>query len=90
METLNLRTAYGVYMVSFHFDRPSMQVKITYQMPDGTSQDFGTQVLSHMPPIGEPFSPDHKTYYTTKAYFGPDQNGQYLLVLEGEPLPERA
>jgi hypothetical protein len=67
-----------------------MQVKITHQMPDGGSQDFGTQALSHMPPIGEPFSPDHKTYYTTKAYFGPDDSGHYLLVLEGEPLPERA
>jgi len=66
-----------------------MQVKITHQMPDGTSQEFGTQALTHMPPVGEPFSPDHKTYYTTKAYFGPDGSGQYLLVLEGEALPER-
>lgn len=42
-----------------------------------------------MPPIGEPFSPDHKTYYTTKAYLGPDDSNHYLLVLEGEPLPDR-
>ncbi|SMP65626.1 hypothetical protein [Noviherbaspirillum suwonense] len=67
-----------------------MQVKITHQMADGTSQDFGTQALSHMPPIGEPFSADHKTYYKTKAYFGPDDSGHYLLVLEGDPLPERS
>ena len=63
-----------------------MQVRITRQLPDGGSQDFGTQELSHMPPIGEPFSPDQKTYYAAKAYFGPDHSGHYLLVLEGEPL----
>lgn len=62
-----------------------MQVRITRQLPDGSSQDLGTQELSHMPPIGEPFSPDQKSYYTAKAYFGPDHSGHYLLVLEGEP-----
>lgn len=62
-----------------------MQVKITRELPDGSSQDLGTQALSHMPPVGEPFSLDHQTYYTTKAYFGPDDSGHYLLVLEGEP-----
>lgn len=67
-----------------------MQIKIIHQMPDGASQEFGTQELSHMPPVGEPFSPDHKIYYLTKAYFGPNDNGQYLLVLEGDPLPQRA
>jgi hypothetical protein len=90
MELLNLHTRCGVYPILIHFDRTSMQVRITHQMPDGTSRELGTQSLSHMPPIGEPFSPDHKTYYTTRAYFGPDDSGQYLLVLEGEPLPERA
>jgi len=65
-----------------------MQVRITRQMPDGTSQDCGMQDLDHMPPIGEPFSPDQKSYYTAKAYFGPDHSGRYLLVLEGEPLED--
>lgn len=65
-----------------------MQVRITRQMPDGTSQDCGMQDLDHMPPIGEPFSPDQKSYYTAKAYFGPDHSGHYLLVLEGEPLED--
>jgi hypothetical protein len=63
-----------------------MQVKITHEQPDGTSKDFGVQELSHMPPLGEPFSPDQKNYYAAKAYFGPDESGHYLLVLEGEPL----
>lgn len=67
-----------------------MQVKIIHELPDGTRQDFGTQALSHMPPVGEPFSPDHKTYYTARAYFGPDDKGEYLLVLEGEPRQDRA
>jgi hypothetical protein len=39
-----------------------MQVKITHQQPDGTSKDFGMQELSHMPTLGEPFSPDQKNY----------------------------
>jgi hypothetical protein len=65
-----------------------MQVRITHQLPDGTSKDFCTQELDHMPPIGEPFSPDQKSYYTAKAYFGPDHSGHYLLVLEGEPLKD--
>jgi hypothetical protein len=62
-----------------------MQVRITHQEPNGSSRELGMMELSHMPPIGEPFSMDQHTYYTARAYFGPDEDGRYLLVLEGEP-----
>jgi hypothetical protein len=84
---LNLCRPSGVYP-ALPIPRTTMQVRITRQLPDGTSQDFGTQELNHMPPVGEPFSPDQRSYYTAKAYFGPDQSGHYLLVLEGEPLKD--
>jgi hypothetical protein len=66
-----------------------MQVRITHQEPNGSSRELGTMELSHMPPVGEPFSMDQQTYYTAKAYFGPDDHGRYLLVLEGEPQDGR-
>lgn len=66
-----------------------MQVRITHQETNGSSTELGTMELSHMPPIGEPFSMDQQTYYTAKAYFGPDHDGRYLLVLEGEPQAGR-
>jgi hypothetical protein len=62
-----------------------MQVRISHQQPDGSARELGIRELSHMPPIGEPFPTDEHTYYICKAFFGPDEKGQYLLVLEGEP-----
>jgi hypothetical protein len=62
-----------------------MQVRIILQQPDGSSRELGTRELSHMPPIGEPFPLDEHTSYLCKAYFGPDEKGLYLLLLEGEP-----
>lgn len=64
-----------------------MQVQVIHQEPDGNNTDLGVRELDHMPPIGEPFPIDEQTCYTTKAYFGPDENGAYRLILEGEPLP---
>jgi hypothetical protein len=61
-----------------------MQVRISHQQPDGSTRDMGMRELSHMPPIGEPFPLDEHTSYLCKAYFGPDEKGLYLLVLEGE------
>ena len=63
-----------------------MQVRVVHQKPDGASAELGTMDLDHMPPIGEPFPPQDRAY-TAKAYFGPDENGRYLLVLEGEAQP---
>jgi len=62
-----------------------MQVQILHHDAQGRKTDFGTQQLTHMPPIGEPFPIDSDTCYVAKAYFGPDHDGLYLLVLEGEP-----
>lgn len=67
-----------------------MQVQIIHQEPEGGKTDLGLRELSHMPPIGEPFSVDDQTCYVAKAYFGPDDKGYYLLVLEGEPMPSTA
>jgi hypothetical protein len=61
-----------------------MQVQIIHHPSDGPRTELGIHELSHMPPVGEPFSIDQQTYYTAKAYFGPDERGLYLLVLEGE------
>lgn len=62
-----------------------MQVQVVHQDATGARTEFGFQELSHMPPIGEPFPVDHQTYYRAKMYFGPDERGLYLLVLDGEP-----
>lgn len=64
-----------------------MHVQIMYQESNGTKTDLGIRELSHMPPVGEPFAVDEQTCYVAKAYFGPDERGTYLLVLEGAPMP---
>lgn len=63
-----------------------MQVQVIHQA-SGNKTDLGLRELDHMPPIGEPFPIDEHTCYAAKAYFGPDEKGHYLLVLEGEALP---
>lgn len=67
-----------------------MQVQIVHQDVEGEKTEFGTKELSHMPPVGEPFPVDDNTCYAAKAYFGPNHQGVYLLVLEGEPMPMEA
>jgi hypothetical protein len=62
-----------------------MQVQIIHEDSHGAKTDFGTRELTHMPPVAEPFPVDRNTYYMTKAYFGPNEEGVYLLVLEGPP-----
>jgi hypothetical protein len=62
-----------------------MHVQVIHENAAGARTDFGIFNLDHMPPITEPFLVDSQTYYTAKAYFGPDERGMYLLVLEGEP-----
>jgi hypothetical protein len=62
-----------------------MQVQVIHEGANGARTDFGIQELDHMPPVGEPFPVDSHIYYTAKAYFGPDDRGLYLLVLEGRP-----
>lgn len=64
-----------------------MQVQIMHENAQGQQSNFGIRELSHMPPVGEPFSVDRTTCYTAKAYFGPDEHGTYLLVLVGDPMP---
>jgi hypothetical protein len=66
-----------------------MQVQIIHQPANGPKTELGVHELSHMPPVGEPFTLDQEVCYTSKAYFGPDENGRYLLVLDGEPQPLR-
>lgn len=62
-----------------------MQVQVIHEDAAGAKTDFGLYGMDHMPPIGEPFMVDNQTYYRAKAYFGPDESGLYLLILEGEP-----
>jgi hypothetical protein len=62
-----------------------MQVQVIHEGANGAKTDFGVQELDHMPPVGEPFPVDNHVYYTAKAYFGPDDRGLYLLLLEGRP-----
>lgn len=66
-----------------------MQVQLIHQQPDGTGVTLEFRELDHMPPVGEPFAIDQETCYKAKAYFGPDETGVYLLVLEGDPIPLR-
>ncbi|MGN6390135.1 MAG: hypothetical protein ACTHL1_11540 [Burkholderiaceae bacterium] len=61
-----------------------MQVQIVHHDSEGNKTDLGMRELSHMPPIAEPFPLDGMVY-VTRAYFGPDAQGIYLLVLEGAP-----
>lgn len=65
----------------------TMHVQLMHQGADGVKTDLGPRELSHMPPIGEPFPIDETTCFAAKAYFGPDEQGNYLLVLEGSPVP---
>ncbi|WP_147375829.1 hypothetical protein [Noviherbaspirillum cavernae] len=62
-----------------------MQVQIIHEDAYGAKTDFGIQELDQMPPVSEPFLVDSRTYYTAKAYLGPDERGMYLLILEGQP-----
>ena len=62
-----------------------MQVQIIHEDINGAKTDLGMRELEHMPPVAEPFPIDRRTYYMAKAYFGPDEHGMYLLVLEGPP-----
>ncbi|WP_019140259.1 hypothetical protein [Noviherbaspirillum massiliense] len=62
-----------------------MQVQVIHEDAAGAKTEFGIKELDHMPPIAEPFMVDNNVYYTAKAYFGPDENGLYMLILEGEP-----
>jgi hypothetical protein len=64
-----------------------MQVQVIHQPANGPKTEMGMHELAHMPPVGEPFSLDQQVYYTAKAYFGPDENDRYLLVLDGDPQP---
>ncbi len=65
-----------------------MQVRVVHEKADGGRAELGLMELAHMPPLGEPF-PVEDVCYTAKAYFGPDDGGKYLLVVEGEPQPLR-
>lgn len=62
-----------------------MRVQVIHEDSNGAKTDIGLFDLDHMPPIGEPFRVDSGTCFASKAYFGPDETGMYLLVLEGEP-----
>ena len=64
-----------------------MQVQIVHEPKNGQKTELGIHELSHMPPVGEPFTLDQQVYYTAKAYYGPDEDDRYLLVLDGEPRP---
>lgn len=63
-----------------------MQVRVIHQKAGGLRAELGMMELDHMPPVGEPFPVDDLAY-TAQAYFGPDDQGNYLLVVEGEPQP---
>lgn len=62
-----------------------MQVQVIHEDRNGAKTDIGVVELDHMPPVGEPFMVDAQTCYAAKGYFGPDEEGGYLLILEGEP-----
>lgn len=62
-----------------------MRVQVIHEDHNGAKTDIGLYELDHMPPLGEPFSIDSQTCYASKAYFGPDESGMYLLILAGEP-----
>ncbi|HVL77127.1 MAG TPA: hypothetical protein VM406_14020 [Noviherbaspirillum sp.] len=62
-----------------------MRVQVIHEDRNGAKTDIGMFDLNHMPPVGEPFRVNPNTCFSCKAYFGPDEKGMYLLVLEGEP-----
>lgn len=62
-----------------------MRVQVIHEDRNGAKTDIGMFDLDHMPPVGEPFRINNSTCYASKAYFGPDEAGTYLLVLEGDP-----
>lgn len=62
-----------------------MRVQVIHEDPGGARTEFGLFDLDHMPPVGEPFRVNSSTCFASRAYFGPDEAGMYLLVLEGEP-----
>lgn len=62
-----------------------MRVQVIHEDNQGAKTDIGVFDLDHMPPVGEPFRVSSSTCYASKAYFGPDEDGTYLLVLGGEP-----
>lgn len=64
-----------------------MRVQVIHRKTDGSETRFGTMELDHMPPVGEPFPLDDSTCYEARGYFGPDDDGNYLLILGGEPQP---
>jgi hypothetical protein len=62
-----------------------MKVQVFHENVNGARTDLGVFDLPHMPPISEPFPINSQTFYLAKAYFGPDEDGTYQLILEGEP-----
>lgn len=58
-----------------------MDVEIIYRRSDGTQTILGTRRLTHMPPIGEPFELDDRSYLA-KGFAGPDAEGSYRLYVE--------
>jgi hypothetical protein len=62
-----------------------MRVQVFHESANGVRTDLGMFELPHMPPIAEPFPVNSQTFYLAKAYFGPDDDGMYQLILEGEP-----
>ena len=61
-----------------------MHVQVIHENAAGAQTALGLFELDHMPPVGEPFLVDSRTYYITKGFLGPDEHGLYLLILEGE------
>lgn len=62
-----------------------MRVQVIHEGANGERTEFGIYELPHMPPVAEPFPVDTRTFYRARAYFGPDETGSYLLILEGDP-----
>jgi hypothetical protein len=62
-----------------------MRVQVIHEDAAGAKTEFGIYELDHMPPVAEPFMVNANTYYTARAYLGPDEEGMYMLILAGEP-----
>ncbi|RJF95323.1 hypothetical protein [Noviherbaspirillum saxi] len=62
-----------------------MKVQVIHENANGERTEFGIYELPHMPPVAEPFPVNSQTFYLARAYFGPDEDGMYQLILEGEP-----